>query len=62
MRKTEDEYEAKTPFQVTTLFSRQELDDAQGAFLTLHETGGENLRRIVSWYVAKGLVACHQHG
>jgi hypothetical protein len=54
MRKTEDEYEAKTPFQVTTL-SRQELDDAQGAFLTLHDNKVEKtLGEIVSWYVAKG--------
>lgn len=54
MRKTEDEYEAKTPFQVTTL-SRQELDDAQGAFLTLRDNKVEKtLGEIVSWYVAKG--------
>jgi hypothetical protein len=54
MRQIEDQYEAKTPYQATTL-SRQELDDAQGAFLTLHENKVEKtLGEIVSWYVQKG--------
>jgi hypothetical protein len=54
MRKIEDEYEAQTPFQATTL-SRQELDDAQGAFLTLRKNNVQKtLGDIVSWYVSKG--------
>lgn len=54
MRKIEDQYEAKTPYQATTL-TREQLDDAQGAFLTLNQNKVENtLGEIVTWYLTKG--------
>ncbi|MGD1030093.1 MAG: hypothetical protein ABSA05_03040 [Opitutaceae bacterium] len=54
IRKLEDQYEAKTPYQATTL-TREQLDDAQGAFLTLRDNRiGKTLGEIASWYVAKG--------
>ena len=54
MRKIVDQYEAKTPYQATTL-TREQLDDAQGAFLTLKQNKVENtLGEIVTWYLTKG--------
>jgi hypothetical protein len=54
MRKIVDQYEAQTPYQATTL-TREQLDDAQGAFLTLRDNKvGKTLGEIVSWYVSKG--------
>jgi hypothetical protein len=54
IRKLEDEYEARTPYQATTL-TRAELNDAQGAFLTLRDNKiNKTLGEIVSWYATKG--------